>query len=173
MKSYLLQILPVLYQFLWSWNLFSLTAINIIFPRWILKLLNFLLDSILITLVNYQIPFWNCLVVSSDRGCILFQCWNPQIMDYACFNPVKFIKILQISFCNKLKKSTVLKCSLGPVHLSNSSSLNLITFWVNPNDTSSTVDADVKLNLSNSIYFYSLQWSEMFTSENKLQLFMH
>ena len=81
----------------------------------------------------------------------------PQIMDGACFNPVKFIKILQILFCNKLKKSTVLKCSLGPVHLSNSSSFNLITFWVNPNDTSSTVDADIKLNLSNSIYFYSLQ----------------
>ena len=57
--------------------------------------------------------------------------------------------------------------------MSNSSSLNLIAFWVNPNDTSSRVDADVKLNLSNSIYFYSLQWSEMFTSENKLELFMH
>ena len=92
-----------------------------------------------------------------QRGSILFQCWNPQIMDNACFNPVKFIKILQISFYNKLKKSTVLKCSLAPVHLSNCLSLNLITFWVNPNDTSSTVDADVKLNLSNSIYFYSLQ----------------
>ena len=53
--------------------------------------------------------------------------------------------------------------------MSNSSSPNLIPFWVDPNDTISTVDADVKLNSSNSIHFYSLQWSEMFISETKLQ----
>ena len=42
--------------------------------------------------------------------------------------------------------------------------LNLITIWVNPNDTSSVVDSDIELN---SIQFNSIQF--LFTMYNGLK----
>lgn len=46
---------------------------------------------------------------------------------------------------------------------------NLISIQVHPNDISSTVYSDIKINQSDSIHFHDIQWFQMLTSENKFQ----